>query len=184
MACPILFGPAAACPTAARIAPHPARIRPGRPRADILKEAAMSAQRRAPRPEDLAGIVILSDAQISPDGSHVAIVRTEIDAATDEYRSSIWVARSGGDACLQLTRGRRDSAPRWSPDGRTLAFLSDRDGANQLYLLPLEGGEPRRVSALPYGAGPAVWARDGGRIAFRAEVDARPEVRDGAAATR
>ncbi|HLY21131.1 MAG TPA: S9 family peptidase [bacterium] len=143
----------------------------------------MSAQRRAPRPEDLADLVILSDAQISPDGSRVAFVRTEIDAATDEYRSSIWVAGSGGgEASLQLTRGRRDSAPRWSPDGRTLAFLSDRDGANQLYLLPLEGGEPRRVSALPYGAGPAVWAPDGGRIAFRADVDAGPGSPGGAAA--
>ena len=153
----------------------------------------MPAQRRAPRPEDLANLVIISDAQISPDGGAVAFVRTEIDAQADEYRSTIWVAATGGGEPVQLTRGgrlelhggrppvgRRDSAPRWSPDGRTLAFLSARDGGNQLYLLPLAGGEPRRVTALRHGAGPAVWAPDGSRIAFRAEVDARIETGGGA----
>src|SRR5579864_7977580 len=142
----------------------------------------MPVQRRDPRPEDLANLVIISDAQISPDGSRVACVRTEIDAAADEYRSSIWVADTAGGEPAQLTRGGpHDTAPRWSPDGGTLAFLSDRDGANQLYLLPLAGGEPRRVTALRYGAGPAAWAPDGSRIAFRADVGARPESRDGAA---
>ncbi|HKX17099.1 MAG TPA: S9 family peptidase, partial [bacterium] len=119
----------------------------------------MSAQRRAPRPDDLANLVTVSDAQISPDGASVAFVRTEIDLGTDEYRSTIWLAGTGGGEAVQLTRGgRRDSAPRWSPDGRTFAFLSDREGTNQLYLLPLAGGEPRRVTSLPRGAGPAVWA--------------------------
>lgn len=146
----------------------------------------MSVQQRAPRPEDIAHLVTVSDAQLSPDGETVAFVRTEIDLRADEYRSTIWLAASGGGEPVQLTRGgRRDSAPRWSPDGRTLAFLSDRDGTNQLHLLPLGGGEPRRVTSLPHGAGAAVWAPDGSRIAFRAEVDT-PAVRagnaDGAAA--
>ncbi|MHB8733027.1 MAG: S9 family peptidase [bacterium] len=142
----------------------------------------MSAQFRAPRPEDLANLVSISDAQFTPDGSRVAFVRTEIDAGADEYRSSIWLAAAGAGEPVQLTRGgSRDSAPRWSPDGRTLAFLSDRDGASQLYLLSMAGGEPRRATALRYGAGPAVWAPDGGRIAFRAEARAHPEPREGAA---
>ena len=132
----------------------------------------MPAQRRAPRPDDLANLVTVSDAQISPDGTSVAFVRTAIDLGADEYRSAIWLAGADGSDPVQLTRGgRRDIAPRWSPDGRTLAFLSDRDGTNQLYLLPLAGGEPRRVTSVPRGAGPAVWAPDGDRIAFRAEVD-------------
>ena len=132
----------------------------------------MPAQRRAPRPEDLADLVTVSDAQVSPSGASVAFVRTEIDLGADEYRSTIWLAGTGGSEPMQLTRsGRRDSAPRWSPDGRTLAFLSDRDGTNQLYLLTFGGGEPRRMTSLPHGAGPAVWAPDGSRIAFRAEVD-------------
>ncbi|HEV2357477.1 MAG TPA: S9 family peptidase [bacterium] len=136
----------------------------------------MSDQRRAVRPEDLAAIVTVSDAQISPDGRAVAFVRTETDLTADEYRSTIWLAGTDGGGPVQMTRGpRRDTAPRWAPDGRTIAFLSDRDGTGQLYLLPLSGGEPRRVTALPYGAGAAVWAPDGTRIAFRAAADASPE---------
>ena len=145
----------------------------------------MSVQRRAPRPEDLAAIVIVSDAQISPSGDAIAFVRTEIEIDADEYRSTIWLVPSDGGEPVQLTRGRRDTAPRWSPDGRTIAFLSDRDGGDQLYLLPFAGGEALRVTALRHGAGPAVWAPDGGRIAFRAEVDAesRPSEGPGRAAS-
>jgi len=184
-ACPITQGSALAGP----VLIEAVEFAPGR--------NAMSLQRRAARPEDLAAIVLVSDAQVSPDGGAVAFVRTEIDAHADEYRSEVWVAGTGGGEATQLTRGGRlglhggqppagwhDTAPRWSPDGRTLAFLADRDGGNQLYLLPLAGGEPRRVTALRHGAGPAVWSPDGTRIAFRAEVDAHAEPGEGASRPR
>jgi dipeptidyl aminopeptidase/acylaminoacyl peptidase len=144
----------------------------------------MTETRRDVRPEDLAAIATVGDAQVSPDGQTVAFVRTEIDLAADEYRSTIWTVSAGREP-VQLTRGpRRDTAPRWSPDGRTLAFLSDRDGAPQLYLLTPAGGEPRRITALPHGAGPAVWAPDGAVLAFRAPVDAAHVERSSKAATR
>lgn len=148
----------------------------------------MSDQRRAVQPEDLAAIVTVSDAQISPDGRAVAFVRTEIDREADDYRSTIWLVAVDGGEAVQLTRGpRKDAAPRWSPDGRLIAYLSDRDverepgrtGAAlwgtgttfQLHLVPPAGGEPRRVTALPRGVGAAVWSPDGTAIAFRAAVD-------------
>ncbi|HLW47967.1 MAG TPA: S9 family peptidase [bacterium] len=160
----------------------------------------MSSQGRAVRPEDLAAIATVSDAQISPDGRAVAFVRTDIDMEADDYRARIWIAGTDGGDPVQLTRGpRKDAAPRWSPDGRLLAFLSDRHtdhggraggsapwgagAASQLYLLPLSGGEPRRVTALAHGAGPAVWSPDGAAIAFRAVADAPGEAH-GAAAVR
>jgi dipeptidyl aminopeptidase/acylaminoacyl peptidase len=142
------------------------------------------------RPEDLAAIVTVSDAQISPDGRTVAFVRTEIDLDADDYRSTIWIAAADGGSPVQLTRGpRKDTAPRWSPDGRFIVFLSDREAegglagaggaapwgattASQLYLLPLSGGDARRLTALPHGAGPGVWSPDGSAIAFRADFDA------------
>jgi len=125
---------------------------------------------RPVEPEDLLALRTIADVQLAPGGQRVAYTLTEIDAAADDYRSAIWVVPASGGEPRRLTHGsRRDSAPRWSPDGRWLAFLSDRDGgAPQLYLLPADGGEARKVTALEGGAGPAAWAPDGTRLAFAA----------------
>jgi dipeptidyl aminopeptidase/acylaminoacyl peptidase len=79
----------------------------------------------------------------------------------------------GSDAPRPLTSGRhRDSAPRWSPDSRSLAFVSDRDNDScQLFLLSLAGGEPCQLTSLKRGAGTPVWSPSGDRIAFSARVD-------------
>ena len=81
---------------------------------------------------------------LSPDGRLVAYTRTEVDLEHDDYRSAIYLVPADGGEPVRLTQGPgRDWAPRWSPDGRWLAFLSDRDGKpGQLYLLPVGGGEP------------------------------------------
>src|SRR5208283_4295850 len=98
-----------------------------------------NAPARRIQPDDLAAVVTASQAQVRPDGRVVAYTRTEVDLAGDAYRSAIWLVPADGGDPVQLTRGAgRDSAPRWSPDGRSLAFVSDRDGRpGQLYLLPL-----------------------------------------------
>ena len=136
-------------------------------------------QGRAVHVEDLAEIKIVSDVQLSPDGSRVAYTRTEMVLDEDRYRSRIWVAPTRGGNALPFTQGRkRDFAPRWSPDGQALAFLSDRDGDRpQLYLIPAGGGEPRKLTALDHAAGAAVWSPDGSQIAFSARVPTeRPPV--------
>ena len=138
-------------------------------------------------PEDLLAIKTVADAQLGPDGSRVAYTVTEIDAEVDEYRSAIWVVPAAGGEPARLTRGpKRDGAPRWSPDGRWLAFLSDRDDGThpQLYLLPAGGGEPVKLTALERGAGPAVWAPDGTRLCFAARVPTEPPPADPAARAR
>lgn len=128
-----------------------------------------------PRPvqvADLLAIQSVSDVQLSPDGTRIAYVLTQIDAEKDEYRSSTWLVPSNGGEPVQFTRGAKsESAPRWSPDGRWLAFLSDRAGGEaQLFLLPTGGGEPRQLTSLPLGAGPAVWSPDSTRLVFSARV--------------
>ena len=132
----------------------------------------MSDAARAVRLEDLAAIKTVAAVQLSPDGAHVAYTLTEIVLDEDRYRSTIWIGPADGGTPRQLTQGpRRDFAPRWSPDGKTLAFLSDRDGdPPQLYLIAADGGEARKVTALDHGAGRAVWSPDGDRIAFSARV--------------
>jgi Tol biopolymer transport system component len=63
----------------------------------------------------------------------------------------------------QLTRGPADSAPAWSPDGTRVAFLRGAGGPSQVWLLPLDGGEPEQLTALPLGAGAPRWSPDGAR---------------------
>src|SRR5207249_7577953 len=105
----------------------------------------MSDGRRGMVPQDLTRIAFVTDAQISPDGSRVAFVVTSLSEERDEYLSNVWIVDSraasrppGGEA-RRFTHGpKRDTSPRWSPDGARLAFLSERDGTKkpQLYVMP------------------------------------------------
>jgi len=133
---------------------------------------APQAEGRAVRAEDVAAIVTVPEVALSADGRLVAYTRAEVDLEHDEYRSAVYLVSADGGEPVRLTQGGgRDWAPRWSPDGRWLAFLSDRDGKpGQLYLLPVGGGEPHRLTSLAGGAGPAAWSPDGSRIAFCARV--------------
>ncbi|HWI60625.1 MAG TPA: hypothetical protein VNT75_02170, partial [Symbiobacteriaceae bacterium] len=127
--------------------------------------------RRKLTPEDLYAFVNVSDPQISPDGDVIAFVRTHIDADSKEPRSSIWVVPAAGGTPVQFTRGNKsDSQPRWSPDGRTLAFVSDRSGDRQIWLIERFGGEARQLTHMRHGAGSPTWSPDGNRIAFTALI--------------
>lgn len=122
--------------------------------------------------DDLYAIPVPSDPRLSPDGSLVAFVVTTADRQLDDYRSEIWVVPAAGGERRRLTAGRRDSAPRWAPDGSSLAFLAGRGSdPPQLYLLPLSGGEASKVTSLPGGAGTPAWSPNGTRLAFAAAVD-------------
>ncbi len=105
--------------------------------------------------DDLLALKIVSDPQISPDGTMIAFVLQHNNVEQNTTGSSIWLVSSTGgknNPPRQLTNGiYHDTAPRWSPDGQTLAFLSDRTGKLQLYLLSMHGGEAQQISSLHHG---------------------------------
>ena len=127
-----------------------------------------TAQRRGMTVADLFRIALIADAQISPDGGRVAFVRTRLDEEKDEYLSNIWIVPAEGGEPRQFTSGpKRDTNPRWSPDGRQLAFLSERDGKKrQVFVMPADGGEPRRLTDTKQPVEDFVWSPDGTRIAY------------------
>jgi len=129
------------------------------------------------RPEDVCALTSVGDLRLSPDGLRVAYVVNGIDREENGYRSAIWVAPlDGSEEPTQLTAGTRsDSSPRWSPDGRWLAFVSNRDGETEtaheeLYVLPANGGEPRRLTDGKEGVESIAWSPDSRRIAFARRV--------------
>lgn len=120
---------------------------------------------------DLWALERVGDPRVSPDGSRVVYVRSRDDVRTNESASSLYlVPVSGGEPQRLTAAPAADSHPRWAPDGRRLAFLSDRGGTVQIWLLDLQGGEPREVTRLPVPVRGFAWSPDGSRIAFTAAV--------------
>jgi dipeptidyl aminopeptidase/acylaminoacyl peptidase len=108
----------------------------------------------------------ISDLQLSPDGNLLAMVVAEPSGPTGQRRN-IWLYNFSTHALTQFTSSARpDTRPRWSPDGRTLAFLSSRDGRNQVYLIPVDGGEAQPLTESQTGVSSFDWAPDGKKLAF------------------
>ncbi|HEU5204477.1 MAG TPA: S9 family peptidase [Candidatus Limnocylindrales bacterium] len=134
---------------------------------------------RSPRPADLYRVRIATEPRLSPDGRFAIVALTTSAPRRDGYRTALWLVPTNGEEPRQLTLGlRSDHHPRFSPDGRTLAFLSDRrpfveeeperpadrderEDATQVHVLALDGGEARRLTDLPRGVTAFEWAPDG-----------------------
>jgi dipeptidyl aminopeptidase/acylaminoacyl peptidase len=111
----------------------------------------------------------VSNPAISPDGKQIVFTRSWIDKVKDERVSNLWIVDSDGARVRELTNGNwRDSQPVWSPDGKRIAFMSDRDGTNQLHVLWAETREVAQLTHLEQAPSAINWSPDGKLIAFNA----------------
>jgi dipeptidyl aminopeptidase/acylaminoacyl peptidase len=123
-------------------------------------------------PADLLRERLIGSIDISRDGELVAYAERTVVGGKD--RSSLWLVPFAGGRARRLTHGAwTDGRPRFSPDGHSLAFLSDREkaGVSQLLLLPLDGGDARAVTAFRHGVLEAEWMPDGRSLAVLAHDD-------------
>lgn len=107
--------------------------------------------------------------EISPDGKQIVFTRTWVDKVKDQSRSNLWIVDVDGNRVRELIGGaRNDSSPVWSPDGKRIAFLSDRDGTNQLHVMWLDTREVAQLTHLEQAPSNIRWSPDGKQIAFTA----------------
>lgn len=123
-------------------------------------------------PDDFWAMRFITDMRLAPDGRLLAYVLESADREANETRAAIWLYETETRESRQLTHGaKRDTAPRWSLDGRALAFLSTRgDGPAQIHVIAVDGGEARQLTRMRHGANEPFWAADGSWIGFLAEV--------------
>ncbi|MFB3920931.1 MAG: alpha/beta fold hydrolase [Terriglobia bacterium] len=148
-----------------------------------LAAASLGAQVKRPvQPEDLVDIRGVDDIRVSPDGRAVAFVVTELadpkkkEKPETPRNTNIWMVPADGSRPARpfVASPKNDSKPRWSPDGRYLAFLSNRgepigeekESKNQIYLIRVDGGEAEQLTRAKGGVEDLEWSRDGQMIAY------------------
>ena len=123
------------------------------------------------QPSDLDQLAVPGDPQLHPDGQRTVYVLTEVDVDDDRYVRTIHL--HDGHGTRRFTHGPSDVRPRWSPDGRWLAFLrtgTEEGQKPQLHVMPADGGEAQRRTDLPLGVSDLAWAPDSQRLVVVAGV--------------
>ena len=146
----------------------------------LILAAPLAAQKRGITAEDYFSFELVSDPRISPDGSQVVYVVSRVDRAQNRRVPSVWIAPTDGSSPARVLIGEDWSpgAPRWSPDGTLVEFVSARASSDtgsaarrgagsrpQLWLQPASGGAPRRVTSIMNGVSGCVPSPTGGKVA-------------------
>ncbi len=128
----------------------------------------MPANKRPITAEDLYRIDLIFEPRLSPDGRSVIYRQQRVDRKTEKKYSNLWMVPTEGGSPVQFTHGdQNDGMPRWSPDGKQIAFLSnraDREKPAQVFIIPFGGGEARKLTDIEGEIGELSWSPDGRRL--------------------
>ncbi len=130
-------------------------------------------------PDMVRHLKSVADPALAPDGSRVVFTCAWVEEGTLENRSRLRMLsldKGAAAPAVEFTQGLRDGSPRFSPDGRTIAFLrSDDADRRQIWLIPADGGEARQLTRSPGNIIDVTWAPDSTRLAYSANVDPEGE---------
>jgi len=135
----------------------------------MLSPSAVAGQTQVPTIEQSLNLRSAGGPRISPDGRYIAYQVQKTNWEENAFETEIWMAVTATGETYRLTNARKSSTnPQWSPDSKRLAFISDRDGKRQIYLIAPNGGEAVQLTSVETGVSTLSWSPDGRRIAFTA----------------
>ena len=137
----------------------------------LVAAAGLFAQKQPFDTQALLELARIGDPQVSPDGRLVAYTAQSIDVPNNKRITQIYVTPVAGGAARQITlAGQDNERPRWSPESRRIAFVSDRGGSSQIWLMDADGANPRQVTNLSTEAGGLLFSPDGKNLVFTSDV--------------